>query len=137
MTILSPELTAVPQELLRKTGCHLKCSTQQYKVIKTTQTEMKWINDWVSEVFLDIYSVTMERRKEYYTYDLVMIINYYHGGRIYVIFQNDLVGGIGGYMGMFLGWSFLSILTFLHQGFFNVRNWSIFKSKSTKNKSFV
>ena len=42
--------TSSVQELLRTTGCHLKCSSQQFKVMKTTETEMAWINDWVSEV---------------------------------------------------------------------------------------
>ena len=40
----------ISKELLRKTGCHLKCSSRQFKIMKTTQTDMLWINDWVSEV---------------------------------------------------------------------------------------
>ena len=69
--LLTPILYILSKELLRTTQCHLKCSSQQFKIMKTTKTEMLWINDWVSEVFLDIYSVTLERRTEYYTYDEV------------------------------------------------------------------
>ena len=46
----SPILFSLSKELLRTTGCHLKCSSQQFKIMKTTETEMLWINDWVSEV---------------------------------------------------------------------------------------
>ena len=90
------------------------------------------IYDNLLKVFLDIYSVTMERRNEYYTYDAVSVFPILTDSNF---LQNDLLGGIGGYMGMFLGWSFLSILTFIHQGVFNVRNWSIFKTKSKKEKT--
>ena len=53
--------TSTVQELLRRTGCHLKCSSKQYKIIKTTETQMKWINDWVSEVtHSSLYTETLK-----------------------------------------------------------------------------
>ena len=50
----------ISKELLRNTGCHLKCSSRQFKIMKTTQTDMLWINDWVSEV------TTSYKKKDFY-----------------------------------------------------------------------
>ena len=53
---------------------------------------------WTSEVFIEAFD-DVEESTEYLAYDL-----------------NDLVGSVGGYLGLFLGWSLLG----LSQGVFTV-----------------
>ena len=50
-----------------------------------------WNKNWTSEVFIEP-SDDVEESREYYVYDL-----------------NDLVGSVGGYLGLFLGWSLLGV----------------------------
>ena len=48
--------------------------------------------DWLSEIYFQAASNTIEIRNEYYSYDIY-----------------DLLGDVGGYLGLFLGWSLLEI----------------------------
>ena len=50
-----------------------------------------WNKNWTSEVFIEAAD-DVEESREYYVYDL-----------------NDLVGSVGGYLGLFLGWSLLGL----------------------------
>ena len=96
-------------KLSRIYGCYSKCSKRHFTLLEVKETDLLWETDWVSEVFIGLGSTTFEQRFEYYIYDLVkrsykriLFINF---------IQGDLLGDIGGYLGMFLGWSCLSVLT--------------------------
>ena len=52
-----------------------------------------WRKDWLSEVYIQAGSKSEDIKTEYYTYEVT-----------------DLLGDIGGYMGLFLGWSLLGII---------------------------
>ena len=60
-------------------------------------TNIDWKKDWMSEVYIQSNGIK-EVSKEYYTYEF-----------------SDLVGDVGGFLGLFLGWSLLG----LSQGVFN------------------
>ena len=61
-------------------------------------TNIEWKKDWMSEVYFQSNEIK-EVIKEYYTYEF-----------------SDLVGDVGGFLGLFLGWSLLG----LSQGVFTV-----------------
>ena len=54
---------------------------------------VNWKKDWISEVYIQAGSNAEDIKTEYYTYEVT-----------------DLLGDIGGYMGLFLGWSLLGII---------------------------
>lgn len=78
--------------------CPLTCSNKEYKVVEVIEKPITWHTPWVSEVFIYFKSEKYEKKTEYYTYD-----------------KEDLVSDIGGFLGMLLGWSFVTILTNLLQ----------------------
>ena len=57
-------------------------------------TELYWERDWLSEVYIQAKTSSVTQTTEYFVYD-----------------SSDLIGDIGGYLGLFLGWSLLSIFS--------------------------
>ena len=51
-----------------------------------------WRKDWISEVYIEAGSNAEDIKREYYTYEVT-----------------DLLGDVGGYLGLFLGWSLLDL----------------------------
>ena len=75
------------------------CFSSQYWVEELeTMKNIDWKKNWMSEVYFQSNGIK-EVSKEYYTYEF-----------------SDLVGDVGGFLGLFLGWSLLG----LSQGVFNV-----------------
>ena len=83
---------AATSEIVAQSGCLPGCKMTQYS-LQTRRKRIDWSANWTASVFLQPRSAVVEHSTEYYSYDL-----------------NDLIGDVGGYLGLFLGWS---VLTFL------------------------
>ena len=59
--------------------------------IRDSKKSIGWEKSWSSELFIEADD-DVEEFREYLAYDL-----------------NDLVGSVGGYLGLFLGWSLLGL----------------------------
>ena len=59
--------------------------------MKDSKKDVGWNKSWTSELFIEAED-DVEESREYLAYDL-----------------NDLVGSVGGYLGLFLGWSLLGL----------------------------
>ena len=78
-------------QVVEKSGCHPKCKIVQYS-FETTQRAIDWTPNWTSEVYVQPKSSFVEYSTEYLSFD-----------------QNDLISNLGGNLGLFLGWSLLTI----------------------------
>ena len=76
----------------RDSGCYPKCSYSKYSYELAEQT-MDWNSNWTSEVYIQAKSSEVEYLIEYRNFD-----------------ANDLISSIGGNLGLFLGWSLLSLV---------------------------
>ena len=101
--------TATMINLTETTKCQQKCEKTKvsfflvkivvYKILfQYTVTEKEALDkvlykkDWISEVYFQPGSNSVGIRKEYYAYDIF-----------------DVLGDVGGYLGLFLGWSLQDI----------------------------
>ena len=108
------------QDLTQTTGCIQKCFIRKYHFELLSSEGVKWSKHWISSFYLSAETTNRELAIESYSYDVQVQFK----GRM---FQNltemwqDLIGGIGGYLGLFLGWSCSSIITtipaWLHYGY--------------------
>ena len=64
---------------------------QYWIEIRDSKKNIGWKKSWSSELFIEADD-DVEESREYLAYDL-----------------NDLVGSVGGYLGLFLGWSLLGL----------------------------
>jgi hypothetical protein len=76
------------KNLTSTTGCFLKCKKTKYEMSILSDEKILWSTEWISEVFIQPI--------EYLSYDL--------GG---------IIGDLGGHLGLFLGWSLLSITLYI------------------------
>ena len=90
-------------------GCYLKCTETTYEISVLSEEQLFWARNWISDVYIQAKSDSEEVSHEYYAYD-----------------SGALLGDLGGYLGLFLGWSFLSIFSF-----FPVL-WNFFVTKAFK-----
>ena len=68
--------------------------------------------DWISSFYLSTKTTTNRKSVETYSYDeQVNICNNTNQCQILSFVLQDLIGAIGGYLGLFLGWSALSLVT--------------------------
>ena len=79
-------------KIKKVTGCNPKCNTIHYTYEKNLQ-KIKWKTNWMSEVYVQPKSSVVDYSTEYYSFDL-----------------NDLISSVGGNLGLFLGWSFLTFV---------------------------
>ena len=73
------------------TGCLQKCTTLKYGV-SFSSDYVHWDKPWISELMVQPDGSLQEEVVEYLAYDSL-----------------DLLGDLGGYLGLFLGWSLLSV----------------------------
>ena len=79
------------QEVQKRSGCHPKCKTMHY-FYDVEKSVMTWNSNYSSQAFIEPMSNVVEVSSEYCEFDL-----------------NDLISSVGGNLGLFLGWSLLSI----------------------------
>ena len=84
------------ENLIAVTGCFLKCEKSKYEIAVVSDEKMIWETKWISEVFIQPSSSSREEVIEYLSYDL-----------------GDIIGDLGGYLGLFLGWSLLSVTLYI------------------------
>ena len=75
------------------------CSWKRtYHIVEKTKEEADWGRNWSASFYLDVKTSSFTRQDEFYAYDIW-----------------DLTSGLGGLMGLFIGWSFLSIIFLLYE----------------------
>ena len=79
--------------LSEETGCYQKCKIMEYNYQVKSVKKVDWATNWTSSFYLQPLSSSYEVSEEFYSYD-----------------DGDLVGDVGGYLGLFLGWSLLSVI---------------------------
>ena len=103
--------TSTKKEIVEVTGCHPKCEIYKYSFHVKRETNVTWKKDWVSSFYLSAETTTYQMSMENYSYD-AQVSNiqetFYHH---FPIIIQDLIGSIGGYLGLFLGWSVMSIVS--------------------------
>ena len=80
-------------DLTDETGCLVKCTILEYHYKKHKQEEVTWKQDWSSAFYLHAETTKQRLEEEYWVFD-----------------SSDALNGIGGALGLFLGWSLLFIL---------------------------
>ena len=60
------------------------------------QKNTAWKKNWISEVHIQLKRPQIQETKDYLAYDM-----------------SDLIGDLGGYLGLCLGWSILGIVVFV------------------------
>ena len=66
--------------------------------MEKSREEATWGRNWLASFYLDVKTSSFTRQDEFYAYDIW-----------------DLTSSLGGLMGLFIGWSFLSILYLAHE----------------------
>ena len=79
-------------DIQEETGCYPKCNVVQYSY-ELDKKDLNWAANWTAEVFIQPKSSILEKTKEYYSFGI-----------------NDLISNIGGNLGLFLGWSILTVV---------------------------
>ena len=79
-------------KIKKQTGCNPKCKIMQYSYEKKVQ-KIDWHTNWRAEVYIQPESSVVDYSDEHYSFDM-----------------NDLISSVGGNLGLFLGWSFLTIV---------------------------
>ena len=79
-------------DIQEETGCYPKCQIVQYSY-EIVEKDLNWAANWTAEVFIQPKSSIVEKTQEYYSFD-----------------SNDLISSIGGNLGLFLGWSLLTVM---------------------------
>ena len=84
-------------KLTELTGCHPKCTVNTYEFIEKTKEIATWGKNWSAAFYLDVKTSSFTSQDEFYAFD-----------------KWDLTSSLGGLMGLFIGWSFLSICFLIH-----------------------
>ena len=111
-------------ELLNTTGCIQKCSYIKYEIVKVNEQKITWnTTKWLSEFYVYTDSDNLEERYALLQYKLVknIIVGTFRT-QYYSYDIRDLIGAVGGYFGLFLGWSFLSMFAWCLETVPNMRN---------------
>ena len=81
------------KDLTRESGCLVKCTINQFIFTKHTEEVVTWKHSWSSAFYLTAEATMLRKEDEYLIFD-----------------KSDTINGIGGAMGLFLGWSVLFLL---------------------------
>ena len=81
------------RDLTSESGCFVKCTIKQFQFTKIRQDVAEWKRDLASAFYLIAESSVQRVEEEYLVFDM-----------------SDAMNGIGGAMGLFLGWSILYLM---------------------------
>ena len=103
------------------TGCLPKCTSNQYSfTLSNEEDSTLWRKDWISSFYLSSKTTRETTVEQNYSYDEQVIYSL----TILIITNlplQDLIGSVGGYLGLFLGWSCSSIIStlpaWIHYGY--------------------
>ena len=84
------------KNLTQSSGCLPKCSYLSYQFLQQSSVGVGWHRAWLSSFYLSPSSPSMEEVVESFLYD-----------------SSSVVGDLGSYLGLFLGWSILSLAGWL------------------------
>ena len=101
-------------DIIAKTGCKPKCNIQKYDFHITNDEDITNMRkEWISSFYLSTKTTTNLKLVETYSYDEQVNIKIQINVKFYFTHctLQDLIGAIGGYLGLFLGWSALSLVT--------------------------
>ena len=80
-------------KLSEESGCYQKCRIRKFNYEIKSKKRVDWATNWTSAFYLEPMSASYQKSEEYVSYDV-----------------SDMLGDVGGYLGLFLGWSLLSIV---------------------------
>ena len=80
-------------KLSAESGCQPRCLVRKFHFAKRPLEQLKWRKRWSSAIFIHAKITALEINDEYWDFDIA-----------------DTLNGIGGVMGLFLGWSLYLIL---------------------------
>ena len=87
-------LIAAPwRNLTAESGCYTSCTVKKFQLTKTKEELVTWKRTWSSAFYMTAESTLVRKEEEFLVFD-----------------KSDLINGIGGAMGLFLGWSLLSLI---------------------------
>jgi hypothetical protein len=81
-------------KLERETGCLARCKYKEFSFIQKSKEDITWKHNWSSSFFLEAERTMVKYEEELWAFD-----------------SDDTINGIGGALGLFLGWSLLDILS--------------------------
>ena len=82
------------KKLKEKTGCLPKCNVMEFSFVEKNQEDVTWRYNWSSSFFLSTERTLIRREEELLAIDF-----------------EDMINGIGGALGLFLGWSILNMVS--------------------------
>ena len=86
----------------KDSGCYPKCRTHQYSFEKSLQ-KINWNRKHGNQIYGN-----QSYRSEVYIQPKSSVVDY--SNEYYIFDKNDLISSVGGNMGLFLGWSFLTFV---------------------------
>ena len=84
--------------MYRITVYRCTCVLRTFTVVENSREEANWARNWSSSFYLDVKTSSFITQTEFYAYDIW-----------------NLTSGLGGLMGLFIGWSFLSIIFLVYR----------------------
>ena len=86
-------------DLTNITQCFPSCKVRHYSFAECKSTSVTWKHGWSSAFYLAPEKTEVRREEEFWAFDF-----------------SDVINGIGGAMGLFLGWSVLYLVNQLAIG---------------------
>ena len=93
-------------EITKGTGCQTSCMVKSFKFAECKMKKVTWIHNWSSAFYLAAKTTEVMKTEEFLIFDL-----------------SDTISGIGGSLGLFLGWSVLYMIKNITAGMKRVFNY--------------
>ena len=104
---LQAEIAAISWfEITKTTGCQTSCPVKAFQFAECKMKKVTWRHDWSSAFYLAVKTTEVMKTEEFLIFDL-----------------SDTISGIGGSLGLFLGWSVLYMIKNITAGMKRVFNY--------------